>query len=401
MLKNYSSIVGKAELRSIETLAEKLGNVSITHINSTRFGGGVAEILKSLVPLQKSLGMKTSWIVMRAPRAFFEVTKSFHNALQGALLPLDDTMKNLYLEFNEKNARRRGFEADFVTVHDPQPAALVKFCNPRVGKWLWRCHVDLTSPNPDYWKYLSSFLDYYDALIFSLDRYVKNAQHKRALVISPSIDPLTEKNRTLSGDQISKVVHRFDVNPEKPILTQVARFDPLKNPLGAIDVYRMVKQKIPSLQLVLIGSMADDDPEGIEWRRKTLDYAKGDGDIKVLSNLAAKEVNAFQRASSVIIQMSLSEGFGITVTEALWKGVPVVASRVGGIPLQVLDGFTGYLGDSTEQAAARVGQLLNNRRLASQLGRHGHDHVKLNFLITRQLKQYLQLYIQLLEPTHS
>lgn len=400
LLEKYCEIVGSKEIDEIKDLAERVKGASIVHVNSTRFGGGVAEILKSMIPLANSVGLKASWHVIEGSEDFFDVTKSFHNALQGMDLKLTESMKETYLRYNEINAEKLPLDADVYIIHDPQPAAMISFIKNRVGRWIWRCHIDVTEANQTYWGFLRNYLEKYDSIVFSLDRYIKDdVKHKRIFIIPPSLNPLSDKNRMLTDSEVSNVLSKFDVDANKPVLTQVARFDYWKDPLGVVDVYRKVKSKFPNLQLLLIGILASDDPEGMGWYRKTKEYAGNDRDVHILSNLDGVldlEVNAFQRASSVAVQMSIREGFGITVTEALWKGVPVVATRTGGIPLQVINDVTGYLVNSKEEAAEKVEYLLKQRDVARQLGIQGREHVKRNFLITRHLKQYTKLVLEIL-----
>jgi trehalose synthase len=402
-VEEYRAVVGDREVDEIEEISKHLSGIKIKHVNSTKFGGGVAEILKSFVPLCNSLNIKTDWYVFEGSDEFFNISKQFHNALQGHALLLTESMKETYLKYNKLNAESLDLDADVVQIHDPQPAALIDHYKPKKGEWIWRCHIDLTNANPVFWKFLSTFVRKYDLLVFSLDKYVRNdVKDLRISVRPPTIDPLSDKNKPIPETMIFNVLDRFGVDPEKPIITQVARFDPWKDPLGVIDVYKNVKKRIPNVQLLLIGSMADDDPEGVEWYNKTLKAASDEENIKILTNLDGVsdiEVNAFQRASNVVIQKSIREGFGLTVTEALWKGVPVVSTRAGGIPLQVINGMTGYLVDSAEEMEQYVIYLLKHQFVGRILGIHGIEHVKRNFLITRLIKDYLRrLYIETVKP---
>lgn len=400
-LEDYKGIVGEQEIAEIEKLASWVKGASIVHINSTRFGGGVAELLKNMVPLAKTVGLNVSWQTLEASSEFFNITKKFHNALQGMPLKLTESMKKVYLEYNRLNAENLDFKGDLIMVHDPQPAALLKFRKRKPEKWVWRCHIDLTKANPLYWGFLKPYVMEYDGLVFSLQSYIKeDVRSKHIFIMPPSINPLSEKNRPITETRILQVLEKYDISPERPILTQVARFDPWKDPLGVIDAYRMVKRKIPQIQLVLVGSLATDDPEGEEWLKKTLEKAEGDRDIRILTDregVGDFEVNAFQRASTVVIQKSIREGFGLSVTEALWKGTPVVATRTGGIPLQVLDGVTGFLVDTVEAAAEKVILIIRRPYLGRMLGASGKDHVRRNFLITRHLKDYLKIHLELIE----
>lgn len=385
----------------IKDLASRLEGATIAHINSTKVGGGVAEILQNLVPLANSVGLKVHWHVMTGAPEFFSVTKQFHNALQGMSIKLTNSMKKIHQKYNTMYADTLDCQSDVIFIHDPQPAPLIEYLKNDIRKFIWRCHIDLTDANAQYWSYLEKFIRRYDALIFSLDRYVhEDVSHKKYFIVPPSIDPLAEKNKLISPDEVLHIIERFDINPEKPIVTQVARFDYWKDPLGVIDCYRLVKKKIPETQLLLIGGMADDDPEGEEWYSRTLQKAETLSDIYVLTNrdgVADLEVNALQRASSVVVQKSLREGFGLSVAEALWKGVPVVATRAGGIPLQVIDGVSGFLVDDIKETAEKITYLLKRRYLARLLGIEGREHIKRNFLITRHLRDYLNIHLELIE----
>ncbi len=404
-IDQYRDVIGQDAVDEIKDLARKLEGASITHINSTKFGGGVAEILKSLVPLANSVGLKANWSTLSAMEEFFVVTKNFHNALQGMNLPLTEEMKATYLKYNRENAERLETDSDVIFIHDPQPAPLVIFFRNKRSKFLWRCHIDLTNANVTYWEYIKDFIEKFDGLIFSLNKYVReDISHKRIFIVPPSIDPLSTKNRPLTSDEVLNTLKRYDLDPERPIITQVARFDYWKDPLGVIDCYELVKQKVPDAQLLLVGSMADDDPEGEEWYKKTVGKARDLKDVHILTNhdgVGDLEVNAFQRASNVVVQKSLREGFSLSVTEALWKGTPVVATRAGGIPLQVIDGITGFLIHGVEDAAERIRQLIKNQYLAKMLGMEGKEHIKRNFLITRHLRDYIKIHLEIVEPKRS
>jgi len=398
-LKDYTEIVGEGEINEIRTLAEKLAGKSVVHVNSTSFGGGVSEILRRLIPLMKDVGINAEWKVIKGDKEFFDVTKSFHNALQGKEMLLTEEMKEVYLRYNESNANLLDLDYDYVVIHDPQPLAIVNYRDERKGKWIWRCHIDLSQPNEGFWSFLEPFLTNYDAFIFSLKKYVKSPLEKRNVaIISPSIDPLSGKNKPLPENRILSTLERYGVDSDRPILTQVARFDPWKDPLGVIDVYKKVKKKIPEVQLLLITSMAPDDPEGWTYYEKTARHAGEDYDIHLLTDIMGVgdlEVNAFQRASDVALLKSIREGFGMTVTEALWKEVPVVGGNVGGIPLQVINGETGFLVNIVEEAVEKTLYLLKHPEEAEEMGKKGKEHVKENFLITRHLKDYLELFLRL------
>jgi trehalose synthase len=399
-LDKYTSIIGKREIEKIRELAERLVGRSLCQVNSTYFGGGVSEILLRLVPLMRDVGLVTDWKVPEGSDEFFNVTKTFHNALQGMETALTERMKKIYLQRNERNARLLELDYDYVVIHDPQPLAVIKYYHERTGKWIWRCHIDLSKPNKDFLDFLAPFIGRYDASIFTLKEYVKETlKIDKLAIIPPSIDPLSDKNKPLSDHQIRSVLDRFDIDPEKPIITQVARFDPWKDPLGIVETYRIIKKKIPQVQLLLIGSMAPDDPEGWVYYEKTARRAGEDYDIHLLTDLIGVhdlEVNALQRASDVILQKSIREGFGLSVTEALWKGVPVVGGDVGGIPLQIQDGVNGFLVSTVEEAAEKTLYLLKHPQRAKEMGKNGREHVLRNFLITRHLKDYLELFVQLL-----
>ena len=398
-LKDYAEIVGEKKINEIRTRAEKLAGKSVVHVNSTSFGGGVSEILRRLVPLMMDVGINAEWKVITGDKEFFNVTKTFHNALQGKKVELTENMKKVYLRRNELNANLLSLDYDYVVIHDPQPLAIINYSDERKGRWIWRCHIDLSQPNEEFWSFLEPFLANYDAFIFSLKKYVKSSLEKRNVaIIPPSIDPLSDKNKPLPEDRILSTLERYDVDADRPILTQVARFDPWKDPLGVIDVYRKVKKKMPKVQLLLITSMAPDDPEGWTYYEKTARHAGEDYDVHLLTDLMGVgdlEVNAFQRASDVALLKSIREGFGMTVTEALWKEVPVVGGNVGGIPLQVINGETGFLVNIVEEAVEKTLYLLKHPEEAEEMGKKGKEHVKENFLITRHLKDYLELFLRL------
>lgn len=395
-LGKYSSIIGEDKTRRILALAENLVGKTVCHVNSTSFGGGVAEILYRLVPLMRSVGLEAEWRTIEGSDDFFNVTKAMHNGLQGMPIPLTDSMKKTYLECNEINARKLDLHHEFVVIHDSQPAAIISQYKVRVGKWIWRCHIDLSNPNPEFINFLTPILYQYDALIFTSEQYVQEPlKSKKISIIRPSIDPLSPKNKPLSQDKILSVLNRYDVDAERPIITQVSRFDPWKDPLGVIDVYRIVKKEIPNVQLLLIASMAHDDPEGWAYYEKVARYAAEDYNIHLLTNLKGVgdlEVNAFQRASNVILQKSIREGFGLAVAEALWKEVPVVGGNVGGIPLQIIHGENGFLVNTIEEAAEKTLYLLKHPKEAKKMGKKGKEHVLENFLITRHLVDYLKLF---------
>lgn len=397
-LAEYAPIVGEDEIQAIASLADHVGGAKVVHVNATRFGGGVAEILQSLIPLANSAGVKAVWETIEGDPEFFGITKAIHNALQGDQeQQLSKTMFAHYLETSRKNAEDIDLDGEVIVIHDPQPLPLISAR--RGGKWVWRCHIDTSTPNKTVWEPLRDFVGKYDLSVFSLEKYIPNDLVKtRALVNHPCIDPLSTKNSILTPDEILSVLERFQISPDRPLIGQVARFDRWKDPLGAIDLYRKVKERVFDIQILLIGSFASDDPEGLEWHQRVVDYSGSDPDIHILTNrdgVGNIEVNAFQRSLTVALQLSLREGFGLTVSEALWKGVPVVARRAGGIPLQVIDGLTGFLIDNLDDAAQRVIQLTKMPWLARELGRNGAEHVKRNFLVTKRLKEYLRMHIEL------
>ncbi len=401
-LNDFAGIVDEDQIQTVRSLGDKLKGRSVTHINSTSFGGGVAEILFSMVPLMRDAGLDVQWEVIKGDLKFFTVTKKIHNALQGASIALSKEEENTYLEYNKMNCEATIFDTDIVMVHDAQPAALIQFCSNKNNCWIWRCHIDLSMPNLTVWTFLQPYIARYDAAVFTAREYIMpNIAVPKLVIRPPSINPLSEKNRELIDSEILSVLDRFEVKNDRPIITQVGRFDPWKDPLGVIDVYRLVKKQFPRVQLLLIGGMATDDPEGLLYFKKTVQHAAGDPDIHLLltdlKGMTDLEVNAFQRASQVVLQMSTREGFGLTVAESLWKGIPVVGRKVGGIPLQIVDGQNGFLVDTINQAAERTIYLLKNRAIAKQMGSRGKELVKEKFLIINHVRDYLLLFTDLLE----
>jgi len=399
-LTSYQEIIGEKEIEQIKQLAEKLAGKSVIHVSSTSFGGGVAEMLHRLIPLMKDVGLDAEWKVIQGDTEFFDVTKSFHNGLQGKMMPLTQEMKQTYLKYTKLNADDLDLDYDYVVFHDPQPLAIVDYIDKqRENRWIWRCHIDVSRPNSEFWNFLQPFLSHYDSYIFSAKEYVKSPlEQKKVVLITPSIDPLSDKSKPLSEKYILSVLERYNVNPDVALLTQVARFDPWKDPLGVIDTYRKVKMKTRKLQLLLISSMAPDDPEGWLYFEKTARHAGEDPDIHLLTDLKGVkdlEVNAFQRATDVTLLKSIREGFGLTVTESLWKEVPVVGGNVGGIPLQIIEGKTGFLVNTIEEAAENTTYLLEHPKEAKEMGKNGKEHVKENFLVTKHLKRYLELFLSL------
>jgi trehalose synthase len=409
-LSDYRAIIGDERLNEIMELARPLRGARVLHVNATAYGGGVAELLTTLVPLMCDVGVSAEWHVIQGADEFFNVTKAMHNALQGMPLRWTPEMFELWRTYNRGNAQRFDQDWDYVVIHDPQPAGIRSMIEAHTGrapagKWIWRCHIDLTDAADDVWSFLRPYVECHDAAIFTMEQYVKNDLRVKVIsIVPPAIDPLSTKNAELTEADIAEVLSRYQVDPSRPIITQVSRFDPWKDPLGVIDAYRLVKREVPGLQLLMVASMASDDPEGWLWFESTARRAGEDRDIFLLSNLNGVgnvEVNAFQRRSNVVIQKSLREGFGLVVAEALWKGRPVVGGNVGGIPLQIVDGVTGALVDSVESCAARTLGLLRDSQLADRLGQAGRERVRERFLITRYLRDYLALFNQLNDGTPS
>jgi trehalose synthase len=406
MLAELESIVGSSEIDHLVRLANFLKNKKIVHINSTKIGGGVAELLTNIIPLKHELGLDATWEIVVGQAEFYKCTKMFHNTMQGMknqIIP--DTLLKIYEQTNEENAQRLFNllnEADFVFIHDPQPAALIKFFPNRKGKWVWRCHIDISRPNRQVWKFLKQFIAQYDASIFSLVDFARNLPHPQ-YIIAPSINPLSDKNKELSKEEIEKSYSEFNLDPARPILLQVSRFDRFKDPIGVISAYKLVKKSIPSIQLVLAGGSADDDPEGSIVLEETLTAANSDNDIHVLSLPpdANFTINALQRAADIVIQKSTKEGFGLTVTESLWKSKPVIGGNTGGIKLQVIDNYNGFLVNTPEGAALRIKQLLSDQDLFKRLKRKGKEFVKDNFLITRHVREYLTLLVILQQSSSN
>src|SRR5215471_5465865 len=394
-LENYVEVAGAGEIEELRALAKPLRGRSIEMINSTPVGGGVAEILNRLVPLAEELDLNIRWDVMKGAEEFFDVTKSFHNALHGEPYLAKPADFEVFLAYNEQNRQTLPLDAEFMVIHDPQPVALINGRPPGSNHWVWRCHIDLSHPNRAVWDFLEKFVSRYDGAMFSSPEFSRQLSISQYLFY-PAIDPLSEKNCPLDSEFIQQVLHRYQIDPQRPILTQISRFDRLKDPVGVIRAYRIVKRYF-DCQLVLAGGSASDDPEGALVLKDVLRAADRDPDIKILElpAWAPLEVNALQRASTVVVQKSLREGFGLTVSEALWKKKPVVASAVGGIPAQIIHKHTGLLAHSVEGTAYQIRFLLSHPEIAVKLGEHGHEHVKENFLITQKLKRYLALFLML------
>lgn len=394
-LEDYAPVVGAGEVAELRALAARLRGRTVQMVNSTSVGGGVAEILNRILPLMEELELAVRWDVITGGDDFFEITKAFHNALHGGTYDLPAKSFKVFLAYTERNRARMHFDSEFTVIHDPQPAALIQARRDHGGHWIWRCHIDLSQPNPKVWRFLKVFVNHYDAAIFSSPAFSRQLPITQYLFY-PSIDPLSEKNRDLEPEVISQVLERFHLDPGRPILTQISRFDRLKDPLGVLRAFQIVKRYF-DCQLVLAGGGAADDPEGGKVLEEVRQAAGNDPDVHILDlpPWSALEINALQRASTIVIQKSLREGFGLTVTEALWKKKPVVASAVGGIPRQVLHKQTGLLSHSVEGTAYQIRFLLSNPDIAEKLGENGHEHVREHFLITTNLRRYLTLFLHL------
>ena len=401
-LPDYAGAVGVDVVDRILRLAEPLRGARVLHLNATAYGGGVAELLATHVPLLRSVGLDADWQVMQGSDLFFGVTKNVHNALQGADIEWTQEMQKIYLEKNLDNALLFDGEYDFVVVHDPQPAALLTFLRDRLSanlkntKWIWRCHIDLTNANASVWEFFRPFVEAHDASVWTMPEFVPGTLNMaHVLSAPPCIDPLSVKNLDLAMPFCQELTKQYGVDVNRPIVCQVSRFDPWKDPVGVIEAYRIIRERVPDAQLVLAGSMATDDPEGFRVWDETEAARAGDRDIYLLSNLhqvGSVQINAFQRVAQVVLQKSLREGFGLTVSEALWKGRPVIGGRAGGIKLQIRDGFDGYLVDSIEECAQRTIDLLADPVGADALGMQGQEHVRDNFLSTRELEDWLTLF---------
>jgi trehalose synthase len=399
-LGDYATLASRGLMDEIHRLAEPLQGKRVVHVSATAFGGGVAEINYTLVPLMADAGLEVEWRIIRGADEFFNVTKAVHNALQGDPRSLTPEEQEIFQRYNEQNAEELAADAyDYVIIHDPQPIAMIDSFPERSAKWIWRGHIDFSTPNPDVLEFLLPALRRYDNAIFHMREYVPRADDLPEVAIwPPAIDPLMPKNLALSPEDAAYVVDQFGIDVERPMITQVSRFDPWKDPLGVIDAYRLVKQRFPEVQLGLVGSMAHDDPEGWDYYDRTLEYAEDDPDIYILSNMnsvGAIEVNAFQVHSTALIQKSIKEGFGLTVTEAMWKSKPTVAGRVGGIVAQIDDGETGWLVSSVEECAQACIEVLRDRVEARSRALKGKEHVRRHFLTPRLLRDWLVLFNRL------
>jgi trehalose synthase len=406
LLERYKEVVGAEIIYELTQMAEVLKGIKIVHINSTKTGGGVAEILSSMTQLTTALGIENHWEVINGNPDFFEFTKQMHNALQG--LKQNFASAYLFKEYEKNNAENAEHlkplleSADVVFIHDPQPAALINSFPQRKNKWVWRCHIDASNPIRSFWKFLRGFVTNYDASVFSLADFAQPLSNP-IYIIPPSIDPLTEKNIELPSEEISSIFTRFGIDPKRPMIVQISRFDFFKDPLGVIEAYRLAKKFKHGLQLVLAGGGAPDDPEGEMVLKQVHASAKNDPDIHILflPSDSHRTINALQRAGDIVLQKSIKEGFGLTVTEALWKSKPVIGGNCGGIRLQVINYHTGFLVDTPEGAAERIRFLLHTPHMIQEMGTKGHRFVHDNFLITRHLRDYLTLIISLLQPSHS
>jgi trehalose synthase len=398
-LDAYREIVPEAILDGLREEARKLSGARILHVNATAYGGGVSELLRSSVPLLRDLGLTVDWKVIGGSPDFFRATKALHNALQGAPETLSESERVAYLDCSRENAPQLNGNYDFVVVHDPQPAALLGMHGRGDARWVWRCHIDTSEPNPDAWRFLRPFLADFDAAVFTMPEFVPpDLPVARVRTIAPAIDPLSPKNLDIGEQTASQILDWIGIDLPGRLVTQVSRFDRWKDPFGVIAAYRLAREEIPELQLALVGSMALDDPEGWEVYRQLTEHAHSDPQIHIYTNLTGAsnvEVNAFQRLSEVVVQKSIREGFGLVVSESLWKGTPVVAGRAGGIPLQMPEGTGGVLVDSVEECAAAMLELLRDRELAERLGESGRNHVREHFLLPRLLMEELELISEL------
>ncbi|NQT30559.1 MAG: glycosyltransferase [Candidatus Saganbacteria bacterium] len=400
-LKDYAKIIRPQNFEEILILAEKLKGKSVKMVNSTAVGGGVAEMLHRVIPLFNDLGLNVTWEVIKGSGAFFNVTKAFHNALHGKNTTISKEMLKVYEQTNEENAKNMTFDEDIILIHDPQPAALISAKAKSNAKWAWRCHIDTSQPNQQVWDFLTQYIDKYDASIFSAPSFAKELPIPQYMIY-PAIDPFAEKNRELSKQEVESVLSKFKIKTDKPIVTQVSRFDYLKDPIGVFETYQLVKKHY-DCQFIYAGGTASDDPEGNQVLNELRDRAEGEKDfhILLLPPFSDFDINALQRASAIVLQKSLREGFGLTVTEALWKARPVIATAVGGIPLQVINNFTGILVHSVEGAAYQIRYLLNNPEVAKRLGEFGREHVREKFLLTRNIRNYLLLFLALAHPNEN
>jgi trehalose synthase len=397
-IADYTHLVGRGLVDEIREMSKPFEGARVLHVSATAFGGGVSEILYTLVPLMRDVGIDAHWHVILGREEFFNVTKLMHNSLQGDEQSLNEPQWEVFFGYNAMNAKGLESGWDAIIIHDPQPAAMRQNALDRSKRWIWRCHIDLSTPNPNTLARLLPLIEGYDASVWHMDQYVPAGLTDGVNIVPPAIDPLSPKNMAFSPEDAAFVCRQFGIDVDRPLITQVSRFDPWKDPIGVIDAYREVTAQVPEAQLAMVGSMATDDPEGLEYFQKTFEYADGDEDIKILSNLnnvGAIEVNAFQSQSDICLQKSIREGFGLTVTEALWKGRPTVAGNVGGIPLQIEDGVSGFLVDSPSECAERCLEILRDPELGKKLGRQGKEHARREFLTPRLLRDWLNLVTDL------
>jgi trehalose synthase len=391
-LDDYRAIIGQADVDALRFLARDLKGKTIKMVNSTAVGGGVAEMLNRIVPLLSELEVATQWDVITGGNDFFEITKAFHNALHGTKYDLTKAAQQIFLSYNEQNRQRMQFDQDLVVIHDPQPLGLIRSREKSPANWVWRCHIDLSNPDAHVWEFLRPFVEQFDAAIFSSQSFARQLPIPQYLFY-PCIDPLSEKNKELPDSVVQKICDEFGIDRSRPIVTQVSRFDRLKDPVGVVHAYKLAKKYV-DCQLVLAGGGASDDPEGAVVLQEVKQAADNDPDIIILDlpPWCALEINAIQRASTLVIQKSIKEGFGLTVTEALWKGKPTIAGAVGGIPNQIIHKLTGVLVHSVEGCAFQIRYLLTHPEFAQRIGSSGHEHVKENFLITTNVKRWLLLF---------
>jgi trehalose synthase len=394
-IQTYRGIVPDEILDALIEAAEPLRGARVVHVNATAYGGGVSELLNAVVPLWNGLGIVTDWKLIAGDEAFFRVTKKIHNALQGGAEPLSAAERDVYLTTAERNARAFEERYDYVVIHDPQPAAMLAQGSRNSARWVWRCHIDTGQPNPDVWGFLRGLLEGYDAAVYTMREFVPaDLPIANVQIIPPAIDPLSPKNLDLPRHLAHQILAWIGIDFEYPLVTQISRFDRWKDPLGVIEAYRIARESVPNLQLALVGSMALDDPEGSEMYRRVCAATRDEPLVHVFTNLTGVsniEVNAFQRLSDVIVQKSIREGFGLVVSEALWKGTPVVAGRAGGIPLQMADGTGGVLVDSVDECGAAIVRLLEDADEARALGASGRERVRRRFLLPRLLLDFMQL----------
>jgi len=400
-LADYKDVVGRDVVGELYTLASHVGSRSIKMVNSTAVGGGVAEMLHRVVPLLNELGIDTRWEVIKGGADFFDITKAFHNALQGKEEYFAQDIFETYLAYNEMNYRQMSFDEDLIVIHDPQPASLIKWQKKRKNKWVWRCHIDMSHPNLQVWDFLRPYVELYDAAIFSSPLFSPQLTIPQYRFY-PAIDPLADKNRELNGDYVAGVLEKYEIPRDKPIVTQISRYDPWKDPVGVIQAFKMARRHV-DCRLLMVGDKAADDPEAEEILTQVKEAAGDDPDIKIifLTHSIPTEINAFQRASDIVLQKSIREGFALTVSEALWKYRPVIGGAVGGIPAQIIHGYTGMLVHSVEGASLQIRSLLQQPELAKKLGANGHQRVKDEFLVTKLLKRYLLLLLALDHPGES